>query len=174
MPHLATFVFLKAALVAALWFASGARAENVPGRFRLQDQFGTWHDVGFPRDRVIVLALADRQGSDQLEGWIDPLVERYPDRIDLQGVARLAGVPSLMRPALRALFRRALDQPVMMDWTGIVSDDFRYQQGVVNLLVITPAGRIDYRFNGVASPEELIRCFESIDRILEASVPREG
>jgi hypothetical protein len=142
------------------------------GGFELEDQHGRRHQVEFPKARVTVLTLADRAGSDQLEGWVRPLYERYRDAIDIHGVAKLAGVPTPLRPMLRALFRKGVDYPVMMDWTGEVSTNCNVEARVANLMVICPAGRVDYRFNGPASPEELRRCFARIDALLSRPGPR--
>jgi hypothetical protein len=161
-----TVMFFVLAAVAS------ARAGAPPAGFELRDQFGTRHQLSFPRDRISVLAFADRAGSEQLEGWVRPLYERYRDTIDIRGVAKLAGVPAPLRPVLRAIFRRALEYPVMMDWTGRVSEDYAYEARRVNLMVINPAGRIEYRFNGAATPTELQQCFERIDGLLGSSAPR--
>lgn len=136
-----------------------------PG-FALQDQHGRTHEVRFPQDRVCVLAFADRAGSTQMEGWVRPLYDRYGEAISIRGVAKLAGVPSVLRPALRAIFRKNVGYPVMMDWTGSVSTDYQYEANVANVVVIGPDGRIAHRFNGPASEEALRACFEQIDRLL--------
>jgi hypothetical protein len=161
-----TVMFFVLAAVAS------ARAGAPPAGFELRDQFGTRHQLSFPRDRISVLAFADRAGSEQLEGWVRPLYERYRDTIDIHGVAKLAGVPAALRGMLRAIFRRNLDYPVMMDWTGAVSTNYNYEARVANVVVLSPAGRIEYRFNGKASPAELKQCFERIDGILGTPAPR--
>lgn len=174
MLRFAMLVSLWAAGAAAGLVSVGEAAVGVPKPFRLQDQFNQWHKLAFPRARVVVLALADRKGSKQLDGWIVPLAERYKDTLDIHGIAQVAGVPAPLQPALRAAFRRKLKRPVMLDWTGGVSDDFDYQAKRANLVVLAPDGRVAFRFNGPATPEALVRCFEAIDRLLGASAPRGG
>jgi hypothetical protein len=160
--------------LAVVLLALIARADVPAPRFELRDQFGSEHEVEFPCPRVSVLVFADRQGCGQLEDWVRPLYERYGDSIDIHGVAKLKGVPSLLRPLLRSMFRNRLDYPVMMDWTGAVSTNYNYEASMANILVLSPAGRIEYRFNGTASPSELEQCFDRIDGLLEASSPRAG
>lgn len=174
MMRFATLVSLWTVGALAGLFPADALAMNTPKPFRLQDQFNQWHELAFPRPRVVVLALADRKGSEQLDGWIVPLAERYKDTLDIHGIARVAGVPTPLQPALRAAFRRKLKRPVMLDWTGGVSDDFDYQEKRANLVVLAPQGEVAFRFNGPATPEALDRCFEAIDRLLGASAPRGG
>jgi hypothetical protein len=152
--------------------ATLARADAPAPDFELRDQYGTLHQVAFPKERVSVLAFADRVGSEQLEGWVRPLYERYRDTIDINGVAKLAGVPAALRGMLRAIFRRNLKYPVMMDWTGAVSADYSCEARVANVVVLSPAGRIEYRFNGKANRAELKQCFERIDGLLGTSAPR--
>jgi hypothetical protein len=141
------------------------RADAQAPAFELEDQYGKSHKVEFPRPRITVITFADRAGSSQLEGWIRPLYERYLETIDIHGVAKLAGVPRLMRSLLRAIFRKNLTYPVMMDWTGAVSMNYGYEARVANVVVLSPEGRIEYRFNGKAGPEELQKCFARIDAL---------
>jgi hypothetical protein len=144
---------------------------SAPG-FALQDQHGRTHEVRFPLDRVCVLAFADRAGSDQMEGWVRPLYERYRESISIRGVAKLAGVPTILRPALRAIFRKNVAYPVMMDWTGSISREFEYEANVANVVVLGPDGQIEHRFNGPVSEAALLACIEQIDRLLSASEAR--
>lgn len=68
--------------------------------FSLKDQFSATRNYSFPRAKVSVLLFSDREGFEQLEGWIRPLVERFDNRVDVQGVAVLSSVPRLARPAV--------------------------------------------------------------------------
>lgn len=160
------FSTLRLGLAAgAILLATAAARAAAPG-FVLQDQHGRTHEVRFPQDRVCVLAFADRAGSEQLEGWVRPLYGRYQEAITIRGVAKLAGVPALLRPALRAIFRKNVEYPVMMDWTGAVSKDFNYEANVANVLVLGPDGRIAFRFNGPVSEAALQACMERIDQLM--------
>lgn len=164
--------FIFRFLVFAAVLPAVVRADAPAPGFRLKDQYGRRHELVFPAPSVSVLAFADRAGSEQLEGWLRPLYERYGDAIHIRGVARLAGVPGLLQPMLRGLFRRKVDYPVMLDWTGDVSTDYRYEAGEANVLVLSPAGRVVYRFNGRATESELRVCFARIDGLLKGAAPR--
>lgn len=156
--------------VAAALGAGAPTAEGMDG-FSLPDQFGRLHRVAFPKARISVVTLADRAGSEQIEGWIRPLYERYCDGIDIHGVAKVEGVPAPLKPLLCAMFRRSFTFPILMDWTGAVSRAFGHEARVANVVVLSPAGHVVYRFNGRAEPAELRRCFHQIDRMLRGTVP---
>lgn len=163
--------------IAALSLLAAASAgattpARLPADFTLSDQFGREHTVSAAADRVRVLALADRGGSEQIEGWIAPLVARYVDRIEIHGVARLDAVPHALKPAVRVLFRRGSAHPILLDWTGAVARSLDYQPQRANIVVIAPDGRIVHRFNGPATPEALAECFAHIDALLGESAAR--
>lgn len=84
--------------------------------FSLKDQFGNSHELKFPREKITVLAFADRSGSDQLEGWIRPLYQRYREKIDIYGVAELSAVPMIARGFVRSVIRKSSNYPIMLDW----------------------------------------------------------
>lgn len=66
------FLFLLLFVVVDDMSNEKAKAES----FSLKDQFGNLHRIKFPREKVLILAFADRDGSGQLEGWIRSLYER--------------------------------------------------------------------------------------------------
>lgn len=134
--------------------------------FELKDQFGKPHAFAFPRDRIGVLLLADRGGSDQLENWIRPLHARYGESVSIQGIAKLAGVPGPMKGVLRFLFRQQVRHPVLLDWTGEIYNAFNCRDGVANLVVLDRTGRIEHRAAGPATDGEKEKCFSRIDALL--------
>jgi len=167
--------FLRRAALAGAWAAAVAAApapERWTAEFTLADQFGRERTVAAAADRVRVLALADRAGSDQVEGWIVPLAERYAAAIEIHGVALLDTVPRALKPAVRSLFRRGSPHPILLDWTGAVARSFDYRERRVNVVVLAPDGRIVHRFNGAATPEALAECFGRIDAVLGESESR--
>ena len=168
--RLSTFLAL---LCGFLWSAGLSHAVAPALDFELQDQYGNLHRVAFPNERISVLVLADRTGAKQLDSWVRPLHARYGKAIDILGVARLAGVPTGLKPLFRALFRKTLKYPVMLDWSGAISTRYQYEANLANLLVLDSAGRIEYRFNGAATPDVLKTCFRRIVGLLGTSAPRE-
>ena len=142
--------------------------------FKLNDQFKKPHDQTFPKNKVSIFALADRKGSKQLEDWIAPFYERYTDQVDICGIANLKGVPGFMKPVLRKLFRKGVDYPVMMDWSGEVCEAFSYQPGVADIFILTKGGVLSYRTSGAVSEEKLTACYVIVDRLLKEQEAEES
>ena len=142
----------------------GERAMN----FELRDQYGKTLAYRFPKDKVSVLVFGDRKGSEQVEGWVRPVYERYTDRVDLHGVAVLTSVPSLFHGYARRQFRKQVKYPVLLDFKGDVSKGYGYEGDKANLFVITRDGTVAHRASGAATPESLNRLFGELDRLLAA------
>lgn len=134
--------------------------------FSLADQSGNWQTWNFPRQKVSILAFGDRKGSSQMEGWIRPLYDRYRDRIDIQGVAVLSGVPGFAQGMVRRIIRSQTKAPVLLDWKGDVSRSYNCQSGRANLFVIDSQGNIVLTTSGAASDSELNRLYTEIDKLL--------
>ena len=151
-----------------------AYGDDTAQSFELDDQYGDLQRVQFPSERVTVLLIADRAGSKQLDDWVVSLGERYEDRIDIFGVAALGEVPRLLRPVVRASFRRNMPDPVMLDWSDEVTERYSYESGLTNVIVIAPSGAITHRVHGSASTNRLQTLFEEIDALLDNASPRAG
>lgn len=134
--------------------------------FSLADQYGKNFQLQFPAGKVNVIIFADRQGSAQVEGWVRPLYERYRESIQIFGVAQLPGVPPPIQSLLRAIFRRQVQYPVMLDWHGTISNKYDYRGQRAALVVVDREGFIRYRAEGQSSPEILKICFDIIDRLI--------
>jgi hypothetical protein len=150
---------------------STLQASNRAPAFTLQDQHEATHHYHFPRPKISVLILADYAGSSQLESWIQPLYDRYRERIAIDGVADLSKVPRLFRGMVRSAFRDRLARPVLLDWSGAVAADYRYQQGEANLFVIDPQGGILLKEIGAANDAKLQRVQQAIDGSLNLNQP---
>lgn len=135
--------------------------------FSLKDQFGTTYDYTFPRAKISVLAFSDKEGAEQLEDWIRPLFEKYQDRIDIRGVAELSAVPSLARGIVRGMIKKKSKHPVMLDWKGEVSRNYKYQKEVANIVLINQDGLIVTREIGSADAGRLDKFYREIDALLK-------
>lgn len=136
--------------------------------FELRDQYGKALAYRFPKERVSVLVFGDRKGSEQVEGWVRPLYERYTDRIDLHGVAVLTAVPSLFHGYARRQFKKQVKYPVLLDFKGDVSKGFGYEGDKANVFVIARDGTITHRAAGAASREGLEQLYAEVERQLAA------
>ncbi|GIU81483.1 MAG: hypothetical protein D6687_02950 [Acidobacteria bacterium] len=135
--------------------------------FSLKDQYGKTYDIKFPREKVTILAFGDREGSEQLESWIRPLYERYQDTIDIYGIAELSSVPSIARGLVRSIIKAKSPYPVMLDWEGTVSQNYKYEKGKANIYVIDKKGFVVTKKTGLANPKELESLFKEIDKALK-------
>lgn len=147
--------------------AGGATPERAMD-FELRDQFGNSLAYRFPKERVSVLVFGDRKGSEQVEGWVRPVYERYTDRIDLHGVAVLDSVPSLLRGYARRQFKKKVKYPVLLDFKGDVSKGYGYEGDKANVFVIARDGRIVHRAAGAATPDGLQQLYAEVDCLLTA------
>lgn len=134
--------------------------------FELKDQYDNRAAYRFPKQKVSVLTFGDRKGSEQIEGWVRPLWDRYQTRIDQQGVAVLTAVPFFARGIVRGIFKSKVKYPVLLDWTGSVAQSYGYRSGKANLYVIDREGQIVLKVVGPATPADLQKVCAQIDRIL--------
>ena len=124
---------------------------NAPSCVELRDQFDTPQRLSFPTTNVIVLTIADRKGSEEVDAWIASLKPLYSGRVDFRGLANVAGVPGLLQAKVRRKFQETHKYPVMMDWSGAACAQFGYQRDVANILIIDRRGSILARLRGSAT-----------------------
>jgi hypothetical protein len=134
--------------------------------FTLENLKGENKLFAFPREKVLILAIADQKGSETMENWIKPLFDRYRDKIEIQGVAELSAVPKFARGIARGIISGLVKQPILLDWTGTVSTQFGAKPGKTNLYAINTQGQIIAQASGVANLEKLTAIVEIIDPIL--------
>ena len=116
--------------------------------FVLSDQNSVIRRYGFPKQKVTVMTVADRTGSEQLEPWITNLYEHYG---------------SQLHSVVRALFRKRLAHSVMLDWDGAVVKRLDYERGVANIYVIDRCGTIRKRITGPLNATVQRDLFRTID-----------
>ena len=112
----------------------------------------------FPATNVTLLTIADKKGSEQINGWITPLKQRFGKRVDIRGLADVSTVPRLLRGMLRTKFQKSQTYPVMMDWSGEVVKAFTYVPDKANVLVLDGRGHILKRVSGEANPRRFRIC----------------
>ncbi|HAM72448.1 MAG TPA: hypothetical protein DCM86_12470 [Verrucomicrobiales bacterium] len=159
-------LLLLATLLATLAGPVGPPATVPPAGIDLKDQYGQRHLLAFPRTNLLVISVADREGSRQVPAWIEPLKARYGGRVVMEGVADVRKVPSFLRGMIESKFRKQHPHPVMLDWTGEVSDQLGATKGVVTLLLVDLNGTPVARASGPASTGGLDSFCQAIDRYL--------
>ena len=141
-------------------------ATNAPACIELHDQYDAPQRLSFPATNITVLTIADRKGSEQVDGWIAALNPRYGPRINLCGIADVGGAPSFLHAKIRKKFQETRQYPVMMDWTGKVCAQLSYKKDVVNLLVLGRDGAILGRFSGLANGPNVAEACAVLDKAL--------
>lgn len=153
--------------VGPAWLAEAAEPASpltqVKG-FALHDQFGQTHRVQFPRTNLMLLVVADREGSAQIDAWVQPLRQRYSNALEIAGVADVAAAPRWMSNSITRRFQREQQQPVLLDWSGAVCRELRPRKGQANLFLLNPDGRIRHRWTGAANRANTQQVFDAIDQ----------
>jgi hypothetical protein len=154
-------------LLAAPLFAAET---NAPFRqLVLRDQFDRQHWFEAGSNAVTVITVADRKGSEQVEGWVRAIKTRYAERVVQLGVADVSAVPSPMRAMIRKKFAEQYSAtPVLLDWKGEVTKLFPAQSGVVNVLVVSRSGGLMKTLVGPVSDDGLARLHQAIAPLLPA------
>jgi hypothetical protein len=141
-------------------------ALRAPASIELRDQYDAPQRLAFPATNVVVLTIADKKGSEQIDGWVATLKARYAGRIELRGLAEVGGVPGLLRGKVRKKFQETRTYPVMLDWSGTNCAAFHYQKNVANVIVIGRDGAILGHFTGPASEQNMAQLREVLDPAL--------
>ena len=136
---------------------------HAPACIELHDQYDTPQRLAFPTTNVVVLTIADKIGSEQIDDWVAALKSRYAGRLELRGLADVGGVPGFLRGKVRKKFQETRTYPVMMDWSGKVCAQFGFDSGVANVLVIARGGSIHARVAGSAGEPALKELSAAID-----------
>jgi len=142
---------------------------HAPACIELHDQYDAPQRLAFPATNVVVLTIADKKGSEQIDGWVAALKARYAGRIELRGLADVGSVPGLLRGKVRKRFQETRTYPVMMDWSGKACPQFGFQPGLANVLVIARDGNIHVRVSGSARGPSLNKIFAAIDTAMVKS-----
>lgn len=135
--------------------------------FVLKDQFGKELAYKFPKDKLSVLAFADKDGSDQLDAWIRPLYDKYSDKIDILGVAELTAVPGIAKGIVRGMIKKKSPKSVGLDWDGKVSKSYAYQKKQANIILIDKDGNILLKEIGAVDNTKLEKFYKEIDALLK-------
>jgi peroxiredoxin len=170
----ATLALAAALLTTGAEASKGAAATSMGAaemramNFELRDQFGKALAYSFPKERISVLTFGDRKGSEQIEGWVKSVFDRYGDRIDLHGIAVLTSIPAPFHGLARRQFRQKIKYPVLLDFKGDVSKVYGYEKDRANIYVMDRDGRIRLKLTGAATPDGLNRVYAAVDQLLVA------
>ena len=158
-------LFLAAALPA--FSATTNVLANRIGSFELKDQHGQLRQYHFPKTNLSFVVVADQKGSDQIDAWIRPMLERYGRRVAIDGVADVSTVPVGLRSMVRRAFVKKVSYPVMLDWEGKVCPQFSPRKDIANVFVLALDGKIVEQWSGIANQDRLRALFALLDAHLE-------
>jgi hypothetical protein len=148
---------------------AGSGATNLACRdFELRDQFDVIHRFTFPTTNVTVLAIADRQGNEQVDSWIAPIRRRFAGGISIAGIADVVGAPGWRHESIQKKFQKQRTHPVMLDWDATVTAALHSQKGVVNVFVLDRRGLVLTHATGPAVEASLHRVTLAIEHALAA------
>jgi hypothetical protein len=157
-------------LVGACWAGPTDPTEiRTAGNIQLRDQYGTLQAISFPTTNIIVLTVADRKGSEQVDDWIAALKPRYGGRVEFRGMADVSGVPGFLQNRVRQRVLATRHYPVMLDWTGKICARLGCQAGLANVLILDTNGIVRAGFAGTAAEPRLGRCMTILDSALAGS-----
>jgi len=92
--------------------------------------------------------VGDRQGSEQIDAWIEPLKQRWKDVADIQGIADVQAVPRFLRARVTATIRKNRPEPILLDFEGRVTGGLPYEKKAANIFAISKDGRLVAHISG--------------------------
>jgi hypothetical protein len=141
--------------------------DRAPDKLALPDQYDRPQSLAFPHTNVVVLLMADRGGSEEIDGWVTAMKS---GRVELRGLADVREVPWLFQGRVRKKFQEQRKYPVMMDWSGTACVRFGLKAGVANVLVLGRDGRIEGRWTGAAKEAAVREASQCVERALARPV----
>ncbi len=123
--------------------------------FALKDQFNNEMILKPPFAKPVLVTIADRDGAEELDSWIQPLKQDFSGQIQFFAVADLRSVPAPLRGLVRRGFRKDYALPVALDWRGEAADQVTLRKDHANLLLLDAQGRELLSLSGVATEPKL-------------------
>lgn len=173
MKRLSILVVWAAALASGERGSTGSSpAASAPARlepFTLTDQFEREHAVNLPRERPLLLTVADRRAASQVASWVTPLKARFAGHLDYLGVADVRNVPSWLRGRVRRGFQEAYAHPVLLDWDGQLCRAVGVERGRVAVWLVARDGTVSFRGAGPADAESRDHLTRAVETLLASS-----
>jgi hypothetical protein len=145
---------------------------NAPARIALRDQFDAPRALAFPTTNLTFLTIADKAGSEQIPAWVEPIKQRFGDRVTIEGIADVSAAPRPLRGLVRRGFQKNLSHPILLDWSGDVVKAFAVVPGRANVFVLDAEGRILHQFAGAATTEAVKTAGDAIEKALADDAKR--
>jgi predicted transcriptional regulator len=156
-------VCMTAALLVGTAMAQPLLDSRAP-EFSLHDQYEKTVSLRQYEGRIVVLIASDKEGSAQNPEWIKAVRGRYGERISIQGIADVSGVPFFLKGKVRNDFKKD-GESILLDWKGEVFRSYGFANAISNIVLIDSRGVIRHRSSGSASPEAVQELFKKIDAL---------
>lgn len=141
--------------------------------FTMEDQFEkSWSWTAAFRGRPTVLVMSDRSGSEFITAWTSTLSKQYAKSVSFVAMADVSAAPFFIKGLLRSKFREAYSNSILMDWDGDVFEHYHVQDGVPNVLYISPDGVVRLHVWGKGSQAEVSSFTRELDRLISASTSK--
>lgn len=162
---LATALLALAVPVAGQQIPDAGAAKLEP--FTLSDQNEKVHVVRLPLRRLTLFTVANKQGAEEVSGWVNPVHALFGERMDIVGIADVSAAPRWLRGQVRRYFRRTYPHPVLLDWEGKVVKSLKAEERAVTVLVAAPDGTMIYHASGPATAEAIEKLLRLLHGELE-------
>lgn len=145
---------------------SGAAQKEKAPRFVLMGVDDEPFGMMFPREKVVIMTIADQGGQAPIEEWSGHLEKRYGARIERIRVAWLEAVPKAMHGAVVKIIKDGYPG-VLLDWNGATAKRYRCKTSAANVFVLSKDGFILFQYRGEFSQEDLEKAYDVLDAALD-------
>jgi hypothetical protein len=135
--------------------------------FSLPDQRDRQISLRQMEGMVIVLVASDKEGMKQNPLWRKAIVDRYGERVLVQGVADVRKVPFFLKGSYKRDFQQNPDS-IILDWKGEIFKAYGLAENVSNIVLIDKKGYVQYLHSGSAEPGAVNDLFREIDQCLKS------
>jgi hypothetical protein len=113
--------------------------------FSLEDQFDVHYTNAQYRGYYVILVGGDRKGSDYCFIWSDAVKEKLENdpmkkNIKVLGIADLKAAPASFQNFIKSKFPKEKKHWALLDWDGIFSETYKFQEDVANIIIFSPEG----------------------------------
>ncbi|MGN6385392.1 MAG: TlpA family protein disulfide reductase [Verrucomicrobiota bacterium] len=145
--------------------ACGAEEVAPSPRIVLQDQFDKTRQLTFPASKPVFVAIADQDAAKPMKLWIEASKQQFGTNVTYIGVADVRKVPAFLRSFIRKKFKEAYSYPVLLDWSGTLTQAFNAKSGVPNIYLLSRDGKNLANEVGAVTQEKLQRIGSALNEL---------
>lgn len=123
--------------------------------FKLPDQFEkVWNWNSF-ENKNVVIALADRKGSEFISAWVEPLRKSLGEKVAFVPIADVSAVPFFLKSFIRGKIAEKYSYPLILDWDGEVSEYYAVAENSTTMIFVGNDGLVKVWTAGVGKKDEV-------------------